>query len=87
VISTIRPVSMYYVVVLANKFDAPDILRATTLKSRKSPHKNDRFLTLIQLRQTRTRSGLLLESRPVSWAITANGPLARADIYGIITSP
>jgi hypothetical protein len=50
VISTIRLVSMYYVVVLANKFDASDILRATTLKSRKSPHKNDRFLTLIQLR-------------------------------------
>jgi hypothetical protein len=36
-----------------------------------------KFPTLLQLKQTRTRSGLLLRPHPTLWATADNGPLAR----------
>jgi hypothetical protein len=51
------------------------------------PHRYDRFLTLIQLTQTHTWSGLWLGSHLDSCAIEATRPLAQTDICGIVTSP
>jgi hypothetical protein len=46
-----------------------------------------KFLTLLQLIQTRTRSKLLLGPYPASWAIVANEPLTRVVICDIIINP
>jgi hypothetical protein len=69
------------------KFDAPDKLWAATYIVKELPHRDNRFLIMLQSLQIRTWSGLYLGLRPASWAVPAIGPLGQVDICGITTSP